>query len=162
MRATSEINLLKKLEILLEKVGISEIIRPGELVAIKLHFGEPGNLAFIRPQYVRVVVEKVKSLKGKPFLTDTNTLYYEKRSNSVDHIESALFNGFSYVTVGAPIIIADGLRGNEEVEIEVNLEHVRKAKIGSAIVHADVLIALTHFKGHVATGFGGTLKNVGM
>ena len=162
MRATPEMNLLKKLEILLEKVGISEIINPGELVAIKLHFGEPGNLAFIRPQYVRVVVDKVKSLGGKPFLTDTNTLYHGKRSNAVDHIESALLNGFSYTTVGAPIVIADGLRGNEEVEVEVNLKHIKKAKIGSAIVYADALIALTHFKGHVSTGFGGTLKNVGM
>lgn len=154
--------LLRKLELLLEKAGIAETVSKDELVAIKIHFGELGNLAYIRPNYVRMVTDKVKKLGGKPFVTDANTLYKGSRSNAVDHLSTASLNGFTPEVVGAPIVIADGLRGSDEVEVEVEGKYVKKAKIGTAIAQADAIVVMTHFKGHEQTGFGGTIKNVGM
>ncbi len=162
LSTNGSINLLKKLEILLDKVGLDKIINQNNFVAVKLHFGEYGNLAFIRPQYIRVVVDQIKKHGGKPFLTDSNTLYRGHRSNAVDHLLNAYLNGFTYEVVGAPVVIADGLRGSDEVKIKINGTYVKEAKIGSAIALADVLVVMTHFKGHEQTGFGGTLKNVGM
>jgi len=160
--ASPAMGLLSKLELLLEKVQLASIIEKDHLVAVKLHFGEYGNMAFLKPPYVRVVVEYIKKHGGKPFLTDANTLYKGHRSDAVSHIENALLNGFAPEVVGAPIIIADGLRGSDEVVIEVNGNYIKEAKIGSAVALADALIVLTHFKGHEMTGFGGTLKNIGM
>ena len=155
-------SLLTKLEQLMTQAGLLNCVKPKDLVAIKLHFGERGNLAYIRPQYVRRVVEQIKQKGGKPFLTDANTLYVGSRSNAVDHIETAIENGFDYSVVGAPLVIADGLNGKDYVSVPVNLKHFKEVKIGSAAVQADALIAITHFKGHEVTGFGGTLKNLGM
>ncbi|MHB8073751.1 DUF362 domain-containing protein [Desulfosporosinus fructosivorans] len=155
-------SLLTKLEHLIVRAGLLETISPNDLVAIKLHFGERGNLAYVRPQYVRRLVEQVKSKGGRPFLTDSNTLYAGSRSNAVDHLETAIENGFDYSVVGAPLVIADGLNGKDYVSVPVNLKHFKEVKIGSAAVQADVLLAVTHLKGHEATGFGGTLKNLGM
>lgn len=155
-------SLLTKLEHLIVRAGLLETISPNDLVAIKLHFGERGNLAYVRPQYVRRVVEQVKAKGGRPFLTDSNTLYAGSRSNAVDHLETAIENGFDYSVVGAPLVIADGLNGKDYVSVPVNLKHFKEVKIGSAAVQADVLLAITHLKGHEATGFGGTLKNLGM
>jgi hypothetical protein len=155
-------SLLTKLEHLVDRSDILSGIKPKDLVAIKLHFGERGNLAYIRPQFVRRVVDQIKKTGGRPFLTDANTLYVGSRSNSVDHLETAIENGFDYSVVGAPLVIADGLTGKDYVSVPVNMKHFEKVRIGSAAVHADALIAMTHFKGHEATGFGGTLKNIGM
>lgn len=155
-------NLLEKLEHLYEKAGFDRIVEKEKFVAIKLHVGEPGNLAFLSPLYVRKIVDKVKEKGGKPFITDANTLYTGKRGNAVDHIESAIKNGFCYEVVGAPFIVADGLKGLDYVEVKIEGVHLKKAKIGSAIAQADALIALTHFKGHMGCGFGGACKNVGM
>ncbi|RKX45903.1 MAG: 4Fe-4S ferredoxin [Thermotogae bacterium] len=162
MSTSPEMGLLKKLELLLKKVGLEKVIEPDHLVAVKLHFGEYGNLSHIRPQYARVVVDYIKRFKGKPFLTDANTLYKGHRSNAVDHILNAYLNGFTPEVVGAPVIIADGLRGSDEVEIKIDGEYVKEAKVGAAVALADTLVVLTHFKGHEQTGFGGALKNVGM
>jgi len=155
-------SLLTKVEQLVKKSGILQGIAKNDLVAIKLHFGERGNLAYVRPQYVRRVVDMVKKKGGRPFLTDANTLYVGSRSNAVDHLETAIENGFDYAVVGAPLVIADGLNGKDYVSVPVNLKHFQEVKIGSAAVHADALLAISHFKGHEATGFGGTLKNIGM
>jgi len=155
-------SLLTKLEQLITETGLLYCVQPKDLVAIKLHFGERGNLAYVRPQYVRRVVEEVKKKGGRPFLTDANTLYVGSRSNAVEHLETALENGFDYSAVGAPLLIADGLNGKDYVSVPVNLKHFKEVKIGSAAVHADALLAITHFKGHEVTGFGGTLKNLGM
>lgn len=162
MRAPGNISLLDKMQKLLNQVGLKEIIAPGDLVAVKLHFGEPGNLAYIRPQFVRRLVERVKKLGGKPFLTDANTLYRGKRANSVDHLEAAIENGFAYAVVGAPLIIADGLNGKDYVKVPIKGEHFQTVNIGSAAVHADALVVMTHFKCHELTGFGGAIKNLGM
>lgn len=163
MRTGFDNGLLDKLKRLIKKTGIENIDFDGKYTAIKMHFGEPGNLAFLRPNYAKVVADTVKELGGKPFLTDCNTLYVGGRKNALDHIESAYVNGFSPLSTGCHIIIGDGLKGTDEVYVPVEGgEYVKEAKIGRAIMDADVFISLAHFKGHEATGFGGTLKNIGM
>lgn len=148
MTTTPGMGLLQKLKIVIERAGISEIIKKDDLVAIKIHFGEYGNMAYIRPNYLRVLTDRVKELGGKPFLTDANTLYKGSRTNAFDHIQTAIVNGFTPEVTGAPLVIADGLRGSDEIEVPINGDYVKNAKIGSAIALADVVIAVTHFKGH--------------
>ena len=152
-----------KLKKLMKKAGIQELDLEGKFVAIKMHFGELGNISYLRPNYARAVVDVVKELGGKPFLTDCNTMYPGSRKNALEHLECAWQNGFTPLTVGCPILIGDGLKGTDDVEVPVEGgEYVEKAKIGRAIMDADVFISLTHFKGHEMTGFGGTIKNIGM
>ena len=162
MRTEQGFGLLEKVEKLFDAAGLAQIVAPGALVALKLHFGERGNTAYIRPPFIRRVVDKVKAAGGKPFLTDANTMYKGFRANSVDHLHTAVENGFAYSVVGAPLIIADGLTGKEFISVPVNRKHFNEVKIGAAAHHADALIAITHFKGHELTGFGGVLKNIGM
>ncbi len=163
LRAKPGTNLLRKLEKLMRQAGIGEIDFEKKLVAIKLHFGEPGNLSFLRPNYAKVVADVVRSLGGTPFLTDCNTLYVGRRKNAVEHLDAAYENGFSPLTTGCQVIIGDGLKGTDDVEVPVEGGvYVKKAKIGRAVMDADVFLSLTHFKGHEATGFGGALKNIGM
>jgi uncharacterized Fe-S center protein len=157
------VSTLDKLDRLCRKAGIGQIDFDNKFVAIKLHLGEPGGVAYLRPNYVKVVVDLVRELGGKPFLTDCNTLYVGGRKNALDHLDSAYTNGFNPFCVGCHTIIADGLKGLDEVEVPVEGgEYVHAAKIGRAIMDADVVISMTHFKGHEATGFGGTIKNIGM
>ncbi len=162
MRTEPGNSILDKFEKLLLKGGLDKIDFKNKFVALKIHFGEPGNLAYIRPNYIHVITEIIKKHGGRPFLTDTNTLYTGKRANAVDHLVSAERNGFTFSVTDVPVIIADGLKGTDYREIEVNLSHVKKAKIGAVVADSDILISVSHFKGHDMTGFGGTLKNVGM
>ena len=162
LRATPKQNLLAKVEALCDAAGMTDRIKKDALVAVKLHFGEAGNTAYIRPIFIRRIVDGIKALGGRPFLTDTNTLYVGSRSNSIDHLTTAIQNGFSYAVVGAPLIIADGLRGGNEIAVEVNLNRFKRVYIGSEIVRADAIISVAHFKGHELSGFGGTIKNLGM
>ncbi|MCI9364303.1 MAG: DUF362 domain-containing protein [Oscillospiraceae bacterium] len=163
MHTTSSENLLQKLERLMRTAGIEAIDFHKKYAAIKIHFGEPGNLSYLRPNYARAVADVVKKLGGYPFLTDCNTLYVGGRKNALEHIESAYVNGFTPYTTGCHIIIGDGLKGNDDVPIPVsNGEYIKEAKIGRAIVDADIILSLTHFKCHECTGIGGTIKNLGM
>lgn len=163
LRADVHENLQQKLTRLMKTAGMGDIDFQDKFVAIKLHFGEPGNLAFLRPNWARTVADFVKERGGKPFLTDCNTLYVGGRKNALDHMDSAMLNGFNPMTTGCQIIIGDGLKGSDEVEVPVaGGEYVKNAKIGRAIMDADVFISLTHFKGHEEAGFGGCLKNIGM
>ena len=149
LRAKSGDNLLQKLERLIDKAGLGEIDFAGKYVAIKIHFGEPGNLAYLRPNYAKVVVDYVKARGGKPFLTDCNTLYVGGRKNALDHIESAYTNGFVPYATGCHILIGDGLKGTDEVCVPVEGgKYVKEAKIGRAVMDADVFISLNHFMGH--------------
>ncbi|MCK5548613.1 MAG: DUF362 domain-containing protein, partial [Thermoplasmata archaeon] len=157
-----EKGLINRTGKLFDLAGGSQIIQKNDLVAIKLSFSHYGNTAYIRPQFFRAIVEKVKAAGGKPFLTDANTLYVGSRSNSVDHIETAIKNGFSYAVVGAPIIIADGLTGKNVVEIPINLKYCKTARIGGEVHFADGLVSVSHIHGHPGCGMAGTLKNVGM
>lgn len=159
---TLEENIQQKLSRLLLTAGMDQIDFKNRYVAIKMHFGEPGNLAYLRPNYAKTVADLVRQLGGKPFLTDCNTLYVGGRKNALDHIESAYVNGFTPYTTGCHIIIADGLKGSDDVAVPVDGEYVKNARIGRALMDADIVISLTHFKGHEATGIGGTIKNLGM
>ena len=161
-RASFKESLTAKLARMLKTAGLSDVIGKKDLTAIKLHFGERGNTAFIRPVFVSTVVDAVRQLGGKPFLTDTNTLYAGTRSDTQSHLETAVKNGFAYSVVDAPLVIADGLRGQSDVAVPVHQKHFESVYIGADIHHADGLISLAHFKGHELSGFGGALKNVGM
>lgn len=162
MRTKPGRNLLDKLEILVKKAGMEQIDFKGKFTAIKIHFGEPGNLSYIRANYAAKLVKILLSKQAKPFLTDSGTLYLGKRSNAIDHIESAFENGFNPVAVPCPVIIADGLKAIDYKEIPVRLKYCQTAKIGSAIAEADIIVSMNHFKGHEQAGFGGALKNLGM
>ncbi|MEA4834098.1 DUF362 domain-containing protein [Anaeromusa sp.] len=163
MRATSKMNLLQKLENLVKKAGMTDIDFKEKYAAVKIHFGEPGNLAYLRPNYAKVIVDVIKAQGGKAFLTDCNTLYVGRRKDALEHMDAAYENGFNPFATGCQIIIGDGLKGTDEAYVPVaGGEHVKEAKIGRAVMDADIFISLTHFKGHELTGFGGALKNIGM
>jgi uncharacterized protein len=162
LRATATMNLLKKLEKLIKTAGIDKIDFRTKITAIKIHFGETGNLAYIRPNFAATLVKYIKAAGAKPFLTDANTLYSGSRSNAIDHLKAAWENGFNPLTVDCPVIIADGLRGTDYAEVEINQKNCRTAKLGKAITGSDIIISMNHFKGHELTGFGGALKNIGM
>ena len=152
----------KKIARLFKAAGLGEIFNKGDLVAVKTHFGEEGNSAYLRAELVSAVVDSIAKKGGNPFLTDCSTLYRGQRTNAVDHLNLAARHGFTYPVVNAPVIIADGLLGTDDVEVEVNLKHFRTIRYGAAAAQASALIAVSHFKGHGLTGFGGALKNVGM
>ena len=157
------VSQLDKLKKLCVAAGIRDIDMDGKFVAIKMHFGELGNLAFLRPNYAKAVADLCKEQGGMPFLTDCNTLYPGSRKNALEHLYCAWENGFSPLSVGCPILIGDGLKGTDDVGVPVaGGEYVKEARIGRAIMDADVFISLTHFKGHELTGFGGAIKNIGM
>lgn len=163
LRTERKRSLTDRIGIALERAGLEKVVTPGDMVAVKVHFGEKGNTGFVSSIYAREVVARIKALGGKPFLTDANTLYSGQRANAVDHMECALANGFSYATVGAPIIIADGLNGQDGVEIALTVgKHCETVKIGAQAVHADSMVVISHVKGHGEAGFGGAIKNVGM
>ncbi len=162
LRATPKENLLEKLSRLVEEAGLKDIVKSRDLVAVKLHFGELGNTAFIRPVFIRRIVDVIKRAGGEPFLTDANTLYAGTRSDSPHHLETAIKNGFAFSVVGAPLVIADGLRGKSETPILIDQKRFQTVYIGSEIIEADSLISAAHFKGHELSGFGGTIKNLGM
>lgn len=162
-RTTLTENLQQKLTRLLNAAGMGEMDFDKKFAAIKIHFGEPGNLAYLRPNWAKTVVDFIQARGGKPFLTDCNTLYVGGRKNALDHLDSAYLNGFSPFSTGCHCIIADGLKGTDEAYVPVaGGEYIRQAKIGQAVMDADIFISLTHFKGHENTGFGGCLKNIGM
>ena len=163
MRCPVGTGLLDKLKKLIEKAGIDSIDMDSKFVAIKIHFGEPGNLSFLRPNFAKMVADKVTSLGGRPFLTDCNTLYVGRRKHALEHLAAAQENGFSPLSTGCQMIIADGLKGTDEMEVPLEgCDHFQSAFIGRAIMDADIFISLTHFKGHELTGFGGAIKNIGM
>ena len=162
LKVESGKTLLDKLDILLDRADLGGKIREKDLVAIKLHFGEKGNTAYVRPIFLRRVVDRVRQYKGKPFLTDTNTLYTGSRSEAVSHLITAFENGFTESVVNAPIVIADGLRGNSAMKVRIDKPIFKTVSIAREICMTDALVVVTHFKGHELSGFGGALKNLGM
>lgn len=155
-------NLLDKMERLVKRAGMMSINFDRQFVAVKIHFGEAGNLAYLRPNYAARLVSLIGKAGGKPFLTDSNTLYTGARSNAVDHLQCATANGYNPLSAGAPVIIADGLKGTCFREVDIQGRYCPRPKIGSAIADADIVISMNHFKGHEMTGFGGAFKNLGM
>jgi len=162
LKSSYKENFLSKLKKLMESAGIADTFQPRDLVAIKLHFGELGNTAFIRPVFIRKIVDTILAAGGVPFLTDANTLYAGQRCNTPRHITTAIHNGFAYSVVNAPVVIADGLKGKSDIAIEINQKNFKKVFIAADIIEADSLLSVAHFKGHELCGFGGTLKNLGM
>ncbi|MBN2706103.1 MAG: DUF362 domain-containing protein [Deltaproteobacteria bacterium] len=162
LRSHFKDNTFTKIHRLLDAVGLPQGVRPKSLTAIKIHFGEEGNASFIRPILVRPVVDAIHALQGKAFVTDTNTLYVGTRSDAVSHLGTAVRHGFNFPVLNAPVLIADGLRGNSTRTVAVGLRHFQEVKIAAEIANADALVVLTHFKGHELPGFGGALKNLGM
>ena len=163
MRCKVGTSLLDKMDKLMLAAGMRRIDFKNAFVAIKIHFGEPGNLAYLRPNFAKTLADRVKKLGGFPFLTDSNTLYVGRRNNALLHLDAAYENGYSPFSTGCQIIIADGLKGTDDVEVPIKGGiRVQSAMIGRAIMDADVVISLTHFKGHELTGFGGAIKNIGM
>ena len=162
LRTTPKSNLLDKMERLIRKAGFTDLDLEKKFVAIKIHFGEPGNLAYLRPNYAARMANVLRGEGAKPFLTDSNTLYSGGRSNAVDHLQSAMENGYNPISAQCPVIIADGLKGTDYREIPFDGKYCKAPKVGAAVVDADVIISMNHFKGHEQTGFGGALKNIGM
>ena len=162
LRASYTNSLVRKLETLADRAGIGDCLDKRDLAAVKLHFGELGNTAFVRPVFIRAIVDRIKAAGARPFLTDANTLYAGSRSDAPSHLDTAIRNGFAYAVVGAPLVIADGLRGKSETPVAIAGNRFETVYIGTEIVEADALISVAHFKGHELSGFGGTLKNLGM
>lgn len=162
LAASAKENLLDKLLRALDQIGLPDMVYPGCLVAVKLHFGERGNTSFIRPVIVGHLVRRLRALRAEPFLTDTTTLYAGSRANAPSHIRTAVEHGFAYSVTGAPLVIADGLRGASSTAFPAEGPSIRTAYLAREIVEADALVSLAHFKGHELCGFGGTLKNLGM
>lgn len=162
MRANHKENMFARIGKLLHNCAIEKRIAKDDLVAVKVHFGERGNHTFVRPIFVRRVVEEIKDCGGRPFLTDSSTLYPGERREAVSALTCAIENGFAHAVVGAPLIMSDGLRGHTAVVVEINGHVLREVSIGAEIVEADALVVVSHFKCHELTGFGGALKNLGM
>lgn len=161
-RAAYHKNLFARLKELLGSAGLPQLIEKNDLVAVKVHFGEIGSSRFLRPIWARELTRILQLGGARPFLTDTNALYKGSRSHAIDHLLTALSNGFGFSTTLTPLIIADGLRGTSGVKVRIDKKHFKEIEVAEASYWADSLIVLTHFKGHGVTGFGGTIKNIGM
>ncbi|MDD3274995.1 MAG: DUF362 domain-containing protein [Candidatus Omnitrophica bacterium] len=155
-------SLSDKLKGLVRESGVLDFIKSGQKVALKLHFGEEGNTGFIDPRYAGVVCDEVSARKGSVFLSDTNTLYRGQRLNSRDHLKLAYKHGFTREKVHAEVVIPDDTIPDNVVSVEINRKFIKSARIARIFMDADALVAVSHFKGHALTGFGGALKNLGM
>ncbi len=144
------------------KVLDLNFIEEKDFVALKTHFGEENSSTFIDPYIYKPLIKILLKKKSLPFFTDTNTIYIGKRANAIEHLKLANQHGFNISSLEIPVIIADGIKGNDFLEIEINLKYFKTAKIASNIYNADVIISLSHFKGHMLFGFAGTIKNLGM
>jgi hypothetical protein len=155
-------NIPAGLERLLEKSGVGDIVSPNELVAVKLHFGESRETGHVRPRFIRRIVAWLAKRGARPFVTDTNTLYRGSRTDTVSHLRAAAEHGFTLAAIGGPVVIADGLRGTNEIRLAVDGSFVREAPFASDLIKADSILSVAHFTGHELTGFGGAIKNLGM
>lgn len=153
---------LNKVDQLFDAAGFGKIIEKDDFVALKIHFGERGNTAFLKPERTKPLVKKVKSCEGKPFWTDANTLYRGSRSDTLTHLQTAFDHGYTIGKTGAQVLIADGLEGKSCKIIKVNYKHFKELFVASLIFEANALLSVAHFKGHEVTGFGGAIKNMGM
>lgn len=144
------------------KLDPRSVLRKDALVAIKQHFGEHGNKGHIPPGVTKRVVDEVKKLGGKPCLVETNTLYKGSRANTYDHMLTASEHGFSLARLGAPVMILDGVNGQNQQAIAIPGKHFKVVFVASDCFFFDSLVALNHVKGHKMSGFGGAIKNLAM
>ena len=147
---------------LFDAAEIKKLIEPKDFVALKIHFGERGNTAFLKPERTKPIVKKVKESGGRPFWTDANTLYEGSRGDTLAHLQDAFDHGYTFGKTGAQVLISDGLHGKNTEKLQVNYKNLKELSVAALVFEAQVLLAVTHFKGHELTGFGGTLKNIGM
>ena len=154
--------LARKVERLYTALDLDPFIRRDTFVALKIHFGEQGNTGYIRPAWLSLICEHLRRKTRRAFFTDTNTLYLGNRSNACEHLALAREHGFSASATGIPVWISDGLIGRDEEKIRIDLPRIKTAKIASTLVHSDVLLCFSHFTGHVLSGVGAALKNLGM
>jgi uncharacterized protein len=164
--ASLETGLVSKLLTVFDAAGFDALIEPHDVVAIKLHCGEWNNTSYLRPVYARALADRVKSLGGRPFVCDTTTLpytLYPGRVTELDLLTTAERNGYSPAVLGCPFICADGFMGTDDYRVELPEGYVlEEAFVATAIAAADVLITLTHFKGHMMGVIGGAIKNLGI
>jgi uncharacterized Fe-S center protein len=151
-------NMQAKAQELYTASELLDVVEQGDKVAVKLHVGELGNPNYIRPFFVKQVVDLIQEKGGKPFLTDTCTYYPLKRSNAVDHMQTAIANGFNF----APFIVADGMASENKISVDSPDPLLPEVEVAGAIHQADCMIVLSHLKGHPLGGFGGAIKNLGM
>lgn len=161
-RANPKKNLLDKIRTLYIRAEFDKVFEESDRVAVKIHWGEKGNTTFIPVPFIRTIVDEIKKTCPNIFVTDTNTLYSGERKNAIENLKTAAHNGFTIETIGAPIIVADGLTGTDAVDVEINGEYIKKAKIASSIYHSTAMAVISHFKGHMLFSFGGAIKNLGM
>ncbi|MEZ7890528.1 MAG: DUF362 domain-containing protein [Candidatus Wallbacteria bacterium] len=147
---------------LILKTDILNKIKNGDFVAIKMHFGDRDNYGHIKPETVKILADEIKKRGGRPVLVETSTLYVGARSNAYDHINIAYKHGFTYENTGAPIVMADGLLGNNQVAVEINGKHYKKVFVAADVPHYDFIISLAHVTGHVIAGVGAAIKNIAM
>jgi len=146
----------------LDHSEFAKTLEPGEYVAIKLHVGEVNNKTHVPPEAARQIVDRVKAQGALAFLTETATLYRGERENAVKHIEHAVRQGFTIERTGAPFIMADGLAGDSEIDVPIDGTLFRSVKVAREARMADAIVVLSHMTGHIAAGFGATIKNLGM
>jgi uncharacterized Fe-S center protein len=166
-RSTSpQTAMVAKMLTVFDAAGFDKLISPSDVVAIKIHTGEWNNSSYLRPVYARALADRVRELGGRPFVCDTTTLPYgpyASRVTELDLLTTAERNGYSPAVLGCPLICADGFMGTDDYHIELAEGYILKeAFIAGAIAAADVLIALTHFKGHPTGVIGGAIKNLGI
>ncbi|MGC8936377.1 MAG: DUF362 domain-containing protein [Candidatus Methanomethylicaceae archaeon] len=142
-------------------------ITAGDSVAVKVHFGERGNYTYIRPMFVRCVVDFLKEMGARPFVTETTALYPTGfRRNAKEVLATARFNGFTEEGLGCPIVVADGHEGGDGIEVVIQdpIEgcQIRRVSVARRIAEADGMVVLSHVKGHLLSGFGGAIKHLGM
>jgi uncharacterized Fe-S center protein len=154
--------IVTKLRSLLSQSRILDFLSAGQRVAVKMHFGEEGNTGFVKPEYVRIVCDATSEKGVTASLSETNTLYKGKRTNSKEHLAIAALHGFSKERIGVDIVIPDDSKKENTIDIPINQKFIKTAKLVRFFVDADALITISHFKGHMVTGFGGALKNLGM
>jgi hypothetical protein len=147
---------------LLDASRVLDVIGKDDRVAVKIHFGEEGNTGFVNPAYARVICDGISQAGGRPFLSDANTLYKGRRTNAKDHLEIARAHGFTRKATGVDVVIPDDTIKENTVDIPIDGTYITMAKIARLYADADALAAITHFKGHMITGFGGAIKNLGM
>ncbi len=155
-------SLAEKAGKLFDRAGFKNAITKNDMVAVKTSFGEKGNIGYLKPPIIKSIVDKVKDCNGKPFLIETNTLYVGQRSNAIDHLIHAHERGFNYENVGAPVIIGDGLLGENNIQVEIDQKSGKHANVAGIARASNAIVSIAHVTGHLATGMGATLKNIGM
>jgi len=155
-------SLCSRLQKVIQEKDWFSFVEPKDMVAIKTHFGEEKTDGYVRPNFLKMMGDILKQKKGIPFLTETSTLYRGRRTNAVEHLEFAHEQGFTPENTGLHILMADGLMGDNEIEVKIPGKLYQNVKIASLIVKSQALIVISHFTGHILAGFGAALKNLGM